>query len=130
MIARRTSAEAYRRLVEEGGLSKRRAEVYGLVYKFGPGTSAEILAHALTGIAVLTQSRARFTELRALGLIAEVGTRTCSVTGRESICWDCTERAVPLERPGKAKRPSEVAALEERLAQVEARLRALDGRLL
>jgi hypothetical protein len=42
------------------------------------------------------QEATRFTELRKLGVIYEVGNRKCSVTGRTAIEWDLTDR-LPVE---------------------------------
>ena len=40
----------------------------------------------------ISQSRARFTELRELGVIYEKGEKQCSITGRNVIEWDLTDR--------------------------------------
>jgi hypothetical protein len=95
---RSTSMAAYDYLVTNEILPERRREVYELLYLHGPGTSAEIIQHQLVGreIRALTQSRARFTELRDMGLIRELGEVTCRVTGHEAILWDVTERVNPL----------------------------------
>ena len=37
-------------------------------------------------------SRARFTELRELGVIYEKGERKCNITGRNVIEWDLTDK--------------------------------------
>ena len=40
----------------------------------------------------ISQSRARFTELRELGVIYEKGVRKCRITGKNVIEWDLTNR--------------------------------------
>ena len=53
----------------------------------------------------ITSSRARFTELRELGVIYEVRNRKCTITGRTSIEWDLTDRLpVNVENTNKTKK--------------------------
>lgn len=101
-MIRQTSIEAYRSACEDGILSLRRAELYRVVWQHGPMTSAEayvILIRAVFRTTAITQSRARFTELRDMGLFYEVRTRACTITGRTVIEWDVTSK-LP-ERPQK-----------------------------
>ncbi len=92
MTTRITSIEVYKYLEENDILSDKRWDVYRTVYKHGPMTSAEAFAKMTQGTAVksITQSRARFTELREMGLFQEVGKKICSITGHEVILWDVT----------------------------------------
>lgn len=96
-MTRDTSQEAYWHLRDSGQLSKRRFEVYSQVFHFGPGTSAEILHYKLQDKpqSTLNQSRARFTELRDMGLLKEQGDKVCSITGRRAIVWDVTSQKHP-----------------------------------
>jgi len=53
----------------------------------------------------ISQSRARFTELRELGVIYEKGEKQCSITGRNVIEWDLTDRLpVNLKKSNKTKK--------------------------
>lgn len=92
MTNRTTSIEVYKFLEENGVLSDKRWDVYRTVYKYGPMTSAEAFAKMTQGTAVksITQSRARFTELREMGLFKEVGEKICTITGHKVILWDVT----------------------------------------
>ena len=105
---RATSLAAYDYLVANEVLPQRRREVYELLYRYGPGTSAEIIRHQLEGrqVVALTQSRARFTELRDMGVVRELGEVVCRVTGFTAILWDVTDRVkpLPLNRNVKPKR--------------------------
>jgi hypothetical protein len=92
MKVRQTSIDCYNQIKSEGLLTKRRLEVYEAIYNNAPCTSSEALQNSLNGQNVLSQSRARFTELRNLGVIYEKGTRVCRVTGRNVIEWDLTDR--------------------------------------
>lgn len=106
---RRTSAEAYRRLVDEGLLPQRRREVYAALYTHGPATGTELWrAMGESGAVVHGNIRARLGELRALGLACEVQERTCRVTDRVTIEWDVTLRTEPLPLPRKPTRAQQI----------------------
>ena len=93
MNTRQTSINCYNEIKLEGLLSKRRMEVYEAIYNSAPCTSAEAMMSILRESGdVLSQSRARFTELRELGVIFEKGEKVCSMTGRTVIEWDLTDR--------------------------------------
>ena len=95
MSARETSIEAYEKILKEGLISPRRWEVYATVYNNGPMTSGEaffIINKTKTSTnLILSQSRARFTELRDMGLLKELGTKNCSITKNKVILWDVTK---------------------------------------
>lgn len=99
---RDTSIGAYHQLKDSGDLAKRQWEVYDLLWDYGPGTSAEIFEHTIGDKQrrTLTQSRARFTELRDMGVIQELGTVECKISGRRAILWDVTGsgKALPITR--------------------------------
>jgi hypothetical protein len=101
-MVRQTSMDAYKSIKDNGLLSERRWQVYDVVFKHGPMTSGEAFGHLNAGVPLrnLTQSRARFTELRECGVFAEVGERDCKVTGHNAIVWDVTDR-LPLKRRAK-----------------------------
>lgn len=92
MAVRETSIEAYQKILKEGLLSPRRWEIYATVFNHGPMTSAEAFMKLSNNnnTKVLTQSRARFTELREMGLLQELETVICSITKNRVIQWDVT----------------------------------------
>lgn len=92
MNTRQTSIDCYNQIKANGLLSKKRLEVYVAILKKAPCTSSEAMVDNLNSTNVLSQSRARFTELRELGVIYEKGERKCRVTGRNVIEWDLTDR--------------------------------------
>lgn len=107
-MARDTSIETYHQIEAEGLLSAMRFRVYSTVFHMGPCTSGEAFSylqrHGFRD-GPLTQSRARFTELRDLGVLQELGERPCSITGRTAILWDVTSKlpaGVLRKRPGKS----------------------------
>lgn len=98
-MKRKTSAEAFQKIKDEGLLSKRRLEVYETLYTYGPMTGMELLMRLKRTTNVDSQVRARLNELRELGVAEEVGEVRCSITKMHVIQWDVTDR-LP-ERPRK-----------------------------
>jgi hypothetical protein len=104
MKIRQTSIECYNQIKEEGLLSKRRLEVYEALLSTAPCTSSEAIRNAKTTFGVFGVS-SRFTELRELGVIYERGEKQCSITGRNVIEWDLTDRLpVNIKNPNKTKK--------------------------
>lgn len=99
-MARQTSIDCYHAIKEGGLLSNMRMRVYEAILYSAPCTSAEAMKGILNSGNVLSQSRARFTELRDMGVICEKGIKKCSVTGRNAIVWDLTDN-LPKEQPKK-----------------------------
>ena len=118
MAIRQTSIDCYNQIKAEGLLSKRRLEVYEAIFKSAPCTSAEAMQGRLNSTNVLSQSRARFTELRELDVIYEKGDKVCGVTGRKAIVWDLTDRL-----PVKENKP--ITAKQQRVNNVISALREL-----
>jgi len=118
---RQTSIDCYNQIKAEGLLSKRRLEVYEAILKSAPCSSGEAFSKMLTSSNVISQSRARFTELRELGVIYEVGVKKCSITNRNVIEWDLTDN-LPFEleknkTKSKKTKINEVLSLIERLGK-------------
>lgn len=107
-MIRQTSIEAYQQIKDRGLLSKRRWEVYDVVYHHGPLTAGEIGRKMPSYRAsVSTADRnihARLSELRKMGVLTEVRERDCTVTGMRVIEWDVTDKLpVSFEKPVKTK---------------------------
>lgn len=107
MMTRSTSAAVFREMEDNGLLSARRWEAYKILYEHGPLTSNEVFGYAkLHGnVNYRHNTNARMTELRELGVAAEVGVKLCSVTEREVILWDVTDQ-LPGTLDKSASRPS------------------------
>lgn len=119
-MARQTSVEAYRYVQDSGVLGQRQFEVYDVLYRFGPLTANEafnIIAKEKRRPNFDSNTRARFTELREMGAIVEVGERVCSVTGMTVILWDVTDRipVKPEKKPSRTEIKIRKAVLEERI---------------
>ena len=95
MKIRQTSIDCYNKIKSEGLLSKMRLKVYEAILRKAPCTSGEAFATITTKENQISQSRARFTELRELGVIYEVRNRKCTITSMNVIEWDLTDR-LPL----------------------------------
>jgi hypothetical protein len=105
MKTRQTSIDCYNQIKEEGLLSNMRFRVYEAILRKAPCTSAEVLSTMLSKNSAITSSRARFTELRELGVIYEVQNRKCTITGRTSIEWDLTDRLpINIKKTNKTKK--------------------------
>ena len=101
MNTRKTSIECFNKIKQEGLLSKRRLEVYEALYTSAPCTSSEAIRNAKTTFGVFGVS-SRFTELRDLGVIYEKGEKQCTITGRNVIEWDLTDK-LPVNFKNKNK---------------------------
>lgn len=98
---RRTSIDAYNKIKNTGLLSKRRFEVYDFIFNHGPATARQawqaICPHLATG-----GITPRFSELKQLGVIIEVGKIVDEVSNQEVYLWDVTE-SLPSDLPKKEK---------------------------
>ena len=101
-MARQTSIETYHAIEANGLLSQRRWAVYRTLFEIGPATAAEISEaddSSFTNPAKGDNSHARLNELIKQGCVEEVGTRICSITGREVLLYDVTKNLpAKLER--------------------------------
>jgi hypothetical protein len=101
-MVRGTSIEAYNHIKEKGLLTGMRMAVYDAIYKSGECTSGEAFANYLSDndkSGFITQSRARFTELREMGVVYEKYERPCKITGRTAIVWALTgDLPIPLAK--------------------------------
>lgn len=120
VTTRETSRDVYHEIRDSGLLSEMRWRAYDVLYRHCPKdgsglTSAEVFSFEQKEnprkLDVLTQSRARFTELRELGVIKEVGTRPCRITGHKAIAWAPTghlPRGTIVREPSKLTGPEYV----------------------
>ncbi len=83
---RSTSIESYRDLVGSGRIGKLQQDVYNVVFNDGPGTAKELAR--VSGIDGFWK---RLSELRRVGVVEEMGKRTCSITGKKAIVWKTSE---------------------------------------
>jgi len=98
-MTRQTSINCYNEIKAEGLLSKKRLEVYEALLENAPCTSSEAVRNKNTSLFGIGS---RFTELRDLGVIYEKGSKKCSITGRNVIEWDLTDKLPTKEKVKKS----------------------------
>lgn len=116
--ARATSVEAYHQIIEEGLLTATKARVYEHLYVSGPLTARELTLRMARAGENATSYHKRLSELRDVGVVAEVGIRTCAVTKRRAITWDVTASlpGKPVARPEPDPPPVSAASFAAALA--------------
>ena len=106
MSVRSTSLEAYNMIKENGLLSKRKWEVYDILFRLGPLTAHEVVGVARENYpnANQTSFNARLSELVNLGCIEVVGEKINVTSGALNFLWDVNGRLpVKFEKPKKLK---------------------------
>ena len=119
LFTRQTSIESYKYLVDNKIIGKRQAEVYKVLLDHGPLTCNETFNILKTKVSrefsFDSNTHARFTELRDMDLIEELGTRKDSFTGRNVILWGVTNRP-----PKKIKK-----SIEDEIKKLDIRIEKL-----
>jgi len=90
-MVRQTSIDCYNQIKSEGLLSLRRLEAYKALLKISPCTATE-LQKSMDYNSGGRDCMKRLSELRDTGVIYEVRTRKCNVTGKIVIEWDSTDK--------------------------------------
>jgi hypothetical protein len=106
MSLRKTSIEAYKQITASGLLSRRRMEVYEILFHHGPLTAHGVVefARSFAPSANQTSFNARLSELKRLGVVQEVGYKDDVVSGHKCILWDVNDQlpdASKLLRSGR-----------------------------
>tara|TARA_R110002049_G_scaffold231127_2_gene403420 strand:+ start:17841 stop:18266 length:426 start_codon:yes stop_codon:yes gene_type:complete len=100
---RQTSIQCYHQIKREGLLSKRRIQVLESLLAIGQCTAGELERHINSNYNVRGGWK-QLSILREQGVVQELGTRPCTITGRNVIEWDMTGN-LPV-KPKKTKKPS------------------------
>jgi|688.fasta_scaffold03481_21 hypothetical protein len=96
MSIRQTSIDCYNKIKANGLLSKRRLQTLEVLIKIAPCTATE-LQNSMDYNDGGRDCMKRLSELRDLGVIYEKTERNCSITGRNVIEWDLTDK-IPINR--------------------------------
>ena len=109
------------RLKAKGLLSKKRFQVYEILYNSGPLTAAQVsnLWEAKFGKLPNSETiRPRLTELRDRGVAAEKGTKICPIMGNRAILWDVTSNlpTKPIKKKTRREKKEEAKALITKIA--------------
>ncbi len=124
-MIRETSRMAYNFIKERGLLSKRRFQVYELVYTFGPLTMNQLLekANMMYGNKNSGVYSTRLSELRDVGCLQELGTTICPISKRKVILWDVTEK-LPQKKKEKSYK-DQITAIDEKTLKLSRKRRKL-----
>lgn len=117
-MTRRTSIAAYHEIEFAGLLSKKRFEIYKILYKYGPLTYNEVFKKIVQRDSVIASANvgARLNEMREMGVVEEAGERLCSITGMNVILWDVTDKLpTPLVKSKEPTRTDLINALCDKL---------------
>ena len=108
---RQTSIDCYNQIKEQGLLSNMRFKVYEAILKEAPCTASEV-QHSINYNNGGRDCMKRISELRDRGVICEVRTRECRITGKNVIEWDLTDRLpVNVKSSNKTKQQKKNLAL-------------------
>jgi hypothetical protein len=102
----------------EGLLSEAQTRVYDALFRFGPCTAAELAKRSL-----IAGSWKRLSELKRLSCAAEVGVKTCSVTGSHALVWDVTAK-LPEPPTGNEETP------KDKIRRLERTVRRQDRKIV
>lgn len=117
-VTRYQSIEVYRRIEAEGLLSKRRLELYQLLYEYGPCSSSELFEHYKgrykPQFSYNANVHSRLNEMREQGAVFEVQPDyVCKIKGNHVILWDVTDKIpVKFKREPKASHKELLARIE------------------
>jgi hypothetical protein len=119
-MTRDTSKEAFEKIKSNGLLSKRRFEVYDLLYHFGPLTANETVRIALRTHPTANQAsfNARFSELEVRNVIKQVGFKDDPISGNRTILWDVTS-GLPTEPQKQITRKERIKLIKKLLDELE-----------
>lgn len=93
-MTRRTSIEAYNFIKDNGLLSKRRWQVYDILYQHGPLTGNQLIKIARREYPMLNTGafNTRLSELRDRQVVSEIKEVLCPISGHRVILWDVNDR--------------------------------------
>lgn len=123
-MVRDTSIEIYRKITDEGLLSKKRMQVYDIIYNHGPMTGSQVAAKykLMHSSAKHSESiRNRITELVKQKVVKEVDTKECPVTGNNVLWFDVTAN-LPVKIPKKKTRSQQKAEIMTKIESLGHRL--------
>lgn len=98
-MVRKTSIDILNKIKAEGLLSARRLQVYEHLFFYGPMTAMEVFK----ALKVNTNQSGRFTELKKMGVISDMGEVECPVTGRTVTLWGVTNNLPDKLKARKTK---------------------------
>lgn len=130
-MARQTSINAYRAIEASGLLSKRKWEVYQILYEYGPLTSTEIIQKykETRFVAETGGITTRLSELKRLSCATEVGEKKNPATGMNQYLWDVTSN-LPIKFEKNKSKDQQIKELTEELLQIKSELDQLKANIV
>lgn len=113
-MVRETSIEIYQKIIAEGLLSKKREQVYKIIYYGGVITGAQVAKKYKSVYPSAQHSesiRNRITELVERGVVAEVKTGPCPITGNTVMFFATTDNLPNKVKPKKTKKQKQLELL-------------------
>ena len=112
-MTRQTSIEAFNKIKKKGLLKRLRWDVYKVLFDHGPLTSNELAVRYFSPLQYQSLS-SRFSELRDMGVIQEIGKKKDDYTKMKVILWDVTNK-LPIKINKKiSKKDEEIDLFIER----------------
>ena len=106
-MVRDTSKEIYNKIVSNGLLSKKRLQIYDIIYNLGSMTGSQVAQIYKENYNASQHSesiRNRITELTQQGVVKEVKTGDCAITGKKVLWFDVTSKLpVKIQRQATKK---------------------------
>jgi hypothetical protein len=100
MAVRQTSIDCYNQIKANGLLSNLRLLTYHAILNSAPCTAGELQKYIDINEIKVKHSWKLLSQLRDLGVIYEKSIKECSVTGRNVIEWDLTDK-LPIKKENK-----------------------------
>lgn len=131
-MVRDTSKEIYNKIQLNGLLPKKRKQIYEIIFLFGPMTGSEVAKMYKDNYATSQHSesiRNRITELTAQGVVKEVKTDDCPITGNKVLWFDVTSK-LPVKLQKQATKKEKKAEIVKMIFQLDDFLFTTKGGIL
>ena len=117
-MTRRTSIDVYHAIEREGLLGRLQLLVYRTLFQVSkPMTQMEVVREIGNPNITDHGITPRFSELKRMGAIADIGTKTCLVSGRETTAWVITGempvKGVGMKKPTRKHLESKISRYQE-----------------
>tara|TARA_R110002126_G_scaffold187208_1_gene335772 strand:+ start:1405 stop:1851 length:447 start_codon:yes stop_codon:yes gene_type:complete len=128
-MVRATSIEVYKQITSEGLLSKKRLQVYSILYEDGGPLTGSQIARRFKTIHPSSEHsesiRNRITELVQQGVVTETGTGECPMTKRNVMLFQAND-SLPKKIPKKDSLKKKKAQILKDIVWIGEKVKALD----
>jgi len=102
-MARSTSIRAYKKICEQGLVTKMKWKVYDALFCYGPATANEVFYTLGLNARNAANITTRLSELKKMGITKKIGKRNCTVTGMYVTLWEVTKKLPKNYKKKKTK---------------------------